>query len=147
MTTVRMRVVACVLLGVASIASAGTYDLSWFTIDGGGGTSVDGLLALSGTIGQPDANPDVPALTGGGYKLTGGFWAGAAPPAPEPCGDFDGDGDIDLADFAVFGQCFGGSLNPPSASCPAGVDADCDGDGDVDLSDFAIFSQNFTGSM
>jgi hypothetical protein len=64
-----------------------------------------------------------------------------------PCGDFDGDGDVDLADFATFGQCFAGSGNPPSISCPAGADADCDDDGDVDLADFATFSQNYTGSQ
>jgi hypothetical protein len=63
-----------------------------------------------------------------------------------PC-DFDGDGDVDLADFAVFGQCFGGSNLPPSGSCPPGTDADFDDDGDVDLADFAAFSQKYTGSF
>jgi hypothetical protein len=62
-----------------------------------------------------------------------------------PC-DFDGDGDVDLADFAVFGQCFGGANLPPAGSCPPGADADFDNDGDVDLSDFATFSQKFTGA-
>lgn len=60
--------------------------------------------------------------------------------------DFDGDGDVDLADFATFTQCFGGSFNPPAATCPAGVDADLDNDGDVDLADFALFTQQFTGA-
>jgi hypothetical protein len=64
-----------------------------------------------------------------------------------PCGDFDGDGDVDLVDFASLSQCFGGANNPPAGTCPPGVDADCDDDGDVDLSDFAEFSQNFTGSQ
>jgi len=63
------------------------------------------------------------------------------------CGDFDGDGDIDLSDFTQFQLCFGGSNNPPSPTCPAGVDADCDGDGDVDLADFLVFQQCFTGSQ
>lgn len=63
------------------------------------------------------------------------------------CGDFDLDGDVDLGDFAVFGQCFGGSESPPNENCPPGVDADCDGDNDVDLTDFATFSQNYTGSL
>jgi hypothetical protein len=62
-------------------------------------------------------------------------------------GDFDGDGDVDGADFATFGQCFGGANLPPSGSCPSGVDADLDGDGDVDIADFSIFAQNFTGSQ
>jgi len=64
----------------------------------------------------------------------------------EPCGDFDGDGDVDLSDFTQFQLCFGGSNNPPAPTCPPGVDADCDADGDVDLADFLIFQQNFTGS-
>jgi hypothetical protein len=60
--------------------------------------------------------------------------------------DFDGDGDVDLADFAAFGQCFGGSNLPPAGGCPPGVDADLDGDADVDLADFALFSQLYTGA-
>jgi hypothetical protein len=64
-----------------------------------------------------------------------------------PEADLDGDGDVDLADFALFGQCFGGSNNPPAGSCAAGVDADFDEDGDVDLADFATFAQQFTGAM
>lgn len=62
-------------------------------------------------------------------------------------GDFDGDGDVDAADFNVFSQCFGGSLNPPAPTCPDGVDADLDDDGDVDTLDFVLFSQNYTGSL
>jgi hypothetical protein len=61
-------------------------------------------------------------------------------------GDFDLDGDVDLADFAGFAQCFAGAGPPPSESCPPGVDADFDDDGDVDLADYARFAQSFTGS-
>lgn len=61
--------------------------------------------------------------------------------------DFDGDGDVDTADFSQFAACFGGSFNPPAPSCPAGVNADLDGDSDVDAADFALFAQAFTGSM
>lgn len=64
-----------------------------------------------------------------------------------PCGDFDGDGDVDVTDFGAFALCYGGPFVPPALSCQPGVDADCDGDGDVDLSDFGIFSQNFTGAQ
>ena len=48
------------------------YAIDWFTIDGGGGISSGGSYTLSGTIGQPDANPVT--LTGGSYTLEGGFW-------------------------------------------------------------------------
>ena len=49
------------------------YDLSWWTVDGGGGTfSTGGDYTLGGTIGQPDAG----LMTGGDYTLGGGFWGG-----------------------------------------------------------------------
>jgi hypothetical protein len=53
--------------------SGGQFDLSWSTVDGGGGTSVGGQFSLTGTIGQPDAG--VATLTGGQFSLTGGFWS------------------------------------------------------------------------
>ena len=48
------------------------YELSWYTIDGGGGRSIGGPYDLVGTIGQPDAAYS----TGGSYELLGGFWPG-----------------------------------------------------------------------
>ena len=52
--------------------SGGQFNVSWSTIDGGGGSSSGGQFQLSGTIGQADAG----ALTGGSFKLEGGFWSG-----------------------------------------------------------------------
>jgi hypothetical protein len=50
------------------------YDLSWWTVDGGGQTfSSDGRYSLGGTAGQCDAG----ILEGGDYMLVGGFWSGA----------------------------------------------------------------------
>ena len=54
-----------------TLAQTGDYDLSWFTI-AGGGISSGGDYQLSGTIGQHDAGP---TLSGGDYALTGGFWS------------------------------------------------------------------------
>lgn len=52
-----------------------THDLSWWTVDGGGGASSSGAgYSLTGTVGQPDAG----VLTGPGYTLSGGFWQGGA---------------------------------------------------------------------
>ena len=64
--------------------SGGELDLSWNTVDSGGGTfsSGDGY-ALGGTIAQPDAG----SLTGGTFTLSGGFWAGQAAPTPPPSYD------------------------------------------------------------
>lgn len=69
--------------GYALAQTGGGYDLTWWTVDAGGGTSSGGGYTLSGAIGQPDA---APALSGGGYALVGGFWAGegGATPAGPP---------------------------------------------------------------
>ena len=76
-----LLIVFCLLIVVVYTAraqSGGGYDLTWNTIDAGGGTSVgvgsSTPYILGGTIGQPDAG----LLTGGGYTLVGGFWGGAA---------------------------------------------------------------------
>jgi len=59
---------------VAITSKAAPFDLQWFTVDGGGGTSAsnDGRFSVSGTVGQPDAGS--PAY-GGNYSLIGGFWS------------------------------------------------------------------------
>ena len=59
------------------------YDLTWWTVDGGGGTVSGGGYTLMGTAGQPDAGP---ALVGDGYTLVGGFWSGVGE-APPTCPD------------------------------------------------------------
>jgi|ERR1051326_27164 hypothetical protein len=51
-------------------ASAQSYSIDWFTIDGGGGTSTGGVYSVSGTIGQPDAGH----MSGGNFTIDGGFW-------------------------------------------------------------------------
>jgi hypothetical protein len=69
-------VLLCGLLvaGVAWASSA-SYDLSWWSVDGGGQTfSSGGGYTLGGTAGQPDPG----LLAGGGYALGGGFWGGGA---------------------------------------------------------------------
>jgi hypothetical protein len=64
----------------------GPYTLDWSTVDGGGITlaGTGGPYTLSGTIGQADAGP---ALAGGDYAITGGFWSLltvlSTPDAPE----------------------------------------------------------------
>ncbi len=79
--------IACGLLimvtGVALAQTGGGYDLTWWTVDGGGASVAGGDYLLSGSAGQPDAA----TLTGGAYTLNGGFWGGiggAAPPDPTP---------------------------------------------------------------
>lgn len=57
-----------------------------------------------------------------------------------PCqGDFDGDGDVDGSDLAVFAADFG------RTDCASGppCEGDFDNDGDVDGSDLAVFAADF----
>jgi hypothetical protein len=61
----------CLLTSSALASSEAAYLLNWYTVDGGGGTSIGGIYSLSGTIGQADAG----VLSGGTYTLLGGFWS------------------------------------------------------------------------
>ena len=82
-----LRLAAATLtLVLAPHASGQDFDLSRYTIDGGGDMFSNG----------------------GDFELIGGFWAvtgGAVPPACP--GDLDGDGDTDLADLGILLADFG----------------------------------------
>jgi hypothetical protein len=53
--------------------AAGSYDLSWWTVDGGGVTFyTEAGYSLGATAGQPDTAQ----WAGGSYNLAGGFWPG-----------------------------------------------------------------------
>lgn len=63
-----------VLLYYSLILASGGYSISWYTVDGGGATFLNGgSYRLGSTAGQPDAA----ASSGGSYSLNGGFWSGA----------------------------------------------------------------------
>jgi len=65
--------VICLSLVSHTLAqTGGPYELTWSTIDGGGGRSSGGPYTLICTIGQPDAA----AVSGGDYELLGGFLPG-----------------------------------------------------------------------
>ncbi len=64
---------AVTVLGRPAAALQPSYDLSWWTVDGGGGRGAAGSYILDGTAGQPDPGP---VLLGGNYHLEGGFWGG-----------------------------------------------------------------------
>ncbi len=131
------------LLNAAAFGqSGGGFDLTWTTIDGGGGVSTGGGFELAGTIGQADATA-ASALTGGDYALTGGFWYAVGPlctlfVAP----DFDMDCDVDEADLEALELCASGPAIPYDAGCGG---TDLDTDGDVDQSDFGLFQRCFSG--
>ena len=109
--------VICGLVAIpASGQSGGDYELSWSTVDGGGGRSSGGPYVLTGTIGQPDAAYSA----GGNYELLGGFWPGG----PLCIVSFD-----DYARFAELWRMSG-----------SGLPADLDGDTDVDWDDLSRFA-------
>ena len=70
---------------------------------------------------------------------------------PDECevlgsGDFNGDGVVDLDDFAGFVGCMAGPATPPASSVPECADAclaafDANVDGSVDLQDFAVLER------
>ena len=66
-------------------------------------------------------------------------YEGEAVVMPRGDGDFNGDGDVDLADFAAFQACF---AELGSGSCEAG---NLTGSGYVELNDFAAFAGAATG--
>jgi hypothetical protein len=109
------------LMGVPAWAmSGGDYEISWSTIDGGGGRSAGGDFAIVGTIGQPDAGE----MAGGDYQLSGGFWPGG--PTLALC----------FVNFEHFAEL---SLRWLDSPCNAGNDwcegADLDWSGSVGLND------------
>lgn len=65
------------------------YDMSWWSVDGGGGTSSGGAFAVTGAIGQPDAG----AAGGCAVVLDGGLWSGPIPcETPLFCDGFESGG-------------------------------------------------------
>jgi len=63
----------------------------------------------------------------------------------DKCGDADGDGDRDLADFFAFRDCFTG--DSPATWLPGCERMDYQGDSDVDLVDFAVFLSEYDGPI
>ena len=109
-----MRTKIILLLLLASAANAG-YNISWHTIDGGGGQSSGGKYILTGTIGQPDAAYS----ESGNYELLGGFW-----PDASMCL-------VDFEDFAKFAEYW--------LQSGTGLPADLYEDGTVDFLDLEKF--------
>jgi len=119
---------------------AAQYDLSWYTVASGCGASNGASYQLEGTMGQPAAGT---LLSGGGYELTGGFWAGVistVPPPPSCEGDANGDGTVDPLDAGYVSARFGCEVGTGDAGCDA---ADGNGDGLVDPLDAGFVLARF----
>jgi hypothetical protein len=123
---------AAFLLACAPLALA-QYDLSWNTVDCGGGTSTGGTFSLTGTAGQPDAG----AMSGGTFTLSGGFWA--APPGAScypNCDNSTTPPVLNVLDFACFLNRF--AAGDPYANCDASTIAPV-----LNVLDFACFLNRF----
>ena len=74
---------ALLVVPLAAQGAGLTYEVPWWTVDGGGGRSEASSFAVSGTIGQPDAAGQSAGST---FAVSGGFWAAAgsiAEPVPQ----------------------------------------------------------------
>jgi len=99
----------------------GGFDLSWNTVDSGGGSSAGGQFQLSGTIGQADAGV---ALVGGGWSVQGGFWSGIGSEPIDTClPDIvplpSGNGLVNVDDLLAVINGWGNCANPNL--CPADI--------------------------
>ncbi len=111
------------VIGLVVAASVGdglagtNHDLSWNTIDGGGGVSSSGTLVLAGTIAQPDAGGP---LTDGNYELVGGFWPGAMGIDDCPA-DISNDGAVNVTDLLAVIGSWGVCPSPCPPHCAADI--------------------------
>jgi hypothetical protein len=110
--TKRTRTVVLTCLLAPAIAVAATwsvqYSVHWRTRDTGGATfSSNATYRLGGTAGQHDPG----LLTGGAYRLSGGFWV----QRPQGCvrdpawvcdGDVDGNGQVNPVDLGLLQSRF-----------------------------------------
>ena len=106
--------IMCILL--FSLPVFADYEISWGTIDAGGGRSAGGGFVLVGTIGQPDTGQS----SGGDFVLSSGFWPGSSGCI------------VNLTDLSMLAEQWLGTGE--------GFTADLDGNDRVDFADFATFS-------
>ncbi len=109
-------------------------EMTWRTIDAGGGESSGGGFVMHGTTGQPDAG----FMAGGGFVMHGGFVFGVDTGfCYADCDGSTGRRVLDVFDFLCFGNRF--AVNDPYA-------CDCDlstGGGVCDIFDFLCFQNAF----
>jgi hypothetical protein len=124
-------------LGANGPSGTHTYwdaNRSWKIIDTT--TNLGSTTFATLTTGGPYANGTFSIAVGTGLDLGDIFlnWTAVGPATP---GDFDGDGDVDGADFVAW------QTNFPTASGATYDQGDADGDGDVDGADFVVWQTNF----
>ena len=122
-----MRYITWILLVAVLLLSGmaranGPYEVTWYTIDGGGGTSSGGQYSVTGTIGQADAGYH----DGDDMELLGGFWVGGPLCI------------VNLQDFAAFAAYWlDGPCNETNNDCN-GANLDGQEGSDVTINDLTI---------
>jgi hypothetical protein len=135
MRTLIHSVGAVVVLLGSSAASAqigGPYNLTWNTIDGGGGTSSGGSYSLSGTIGQPDAG----LHSGGTFQCQGGFWNGGGASCYANCDNSTIAPILNVNDFVCFTNRYAAA--DAYANCDASTIAPV-----LNVNDFVCFTNKY----
>ena len=116
-------VVTGLLLAGATPAAHAVLNVDWYSMDGGGGTTSGGTLAVHSTQGQVDAH----VVSGGTYVLSGGFRAISHCAAS----DTNEDGYVDVVDLLDLVYAFGTDRGDPGYNSAADFNAD----GHVDVVD------------
>ena len=129
---VRLCLAAVAAATLGSAARAQT-DVSWNTIDCGGGAGAGGSIALNGTIGQPDAGA---AMSGGAYTVAGGFWV-VSTVCYANCDNSTIAPVLNVLDFACFLNKF--ASGDPYANCDGSTTAPV-----LNTNDFICFLNKFT---
>lgn len=120
-----LTILALFSVSILSASAVAQFEITRFTIDGGGGTSSGLDFDLSGTVGQADAG----TMSDGTFTVNGGFWASVECAC---LSDVNGDGLIDGLDIQDFVDCLVGV----GAICEC---ADLLGDGVLDINDVPDF--------
>jgi hypothetical protein len=122
------------LAAPASAQTGGGFDLSWWSVDCGGGVASSGSLSMTCTLGQPDAGQ----MSGGAFTLSGGFLGGGG--GPPPCyANCDGSTSppvLTVNDFICFQSQFASGASY----------ANCDGSTSIPtltVNDFICFQSHF----
>ncbi len=119
----------------AGQAHAQILDLSWRTVDAGGGASSGSGFTLEFTIGQFDAG----AISGFDYEVLGGYWPGTD--AASCYANCDGSTIapvLNVNDFICFQQRFAAA--DPLANCDGSTIPPV-----PNVNDFICFQQKFAG--
>jgi hypothetical protein len=146
--TLALMLVAALCAAPAHAQSGGDFDLTWYSVDGGGEQASAGDLVVFGTVGQTDVDQ---RAVGGGFTVVGGFWT--IPFQPSVCpvdiantdGEPGADGAVDNGDFTLFFNAFFADLSDPIRTYAdvANTDGELPPDGAIDNGDFTLFFSIF----